>query len=89
MCWHRQGLLDQRPERATNVKPCPCPSPGPLPGKHVVWTDLRGFSALAVNTLVGPIRSRQALIAPGWASTRAQMGPLVMNSTSLGKNGLP
>lgn len=53
------------------------------------YPHLRGFSARAVNTFVGPMSSRHPLMASGLARTIAQMGPLVMKSTSLGKNGFP
>ncbi len=48
-----------------------------------------GFSARAVNTLVGPISARHARMAPGLAKTKAQIGPLVMKFTRFGKKGLP
>jgi hypothetical protein len=50
---------------------------------------LLGAVSLALNTLVGPIKSRHALTAPGLASMSAYSGPLVMNSTSCGKKALP
>ena len=50
---------------------------------------LPGLIVRAVLELVGPIRSRQALMASGFDSFRAQRGPLVMKSTSVGKKDLP
>lgn len=52
-------------------------------------TNLRGADWRAASTLVGPMSLRQSVMALGLASTRAYTGPLVMKSTSLGKNSLP
>lgn len=55
----------------------------------MVAAHLLGASARAFSVLVGPMSVRQALMALGRARTMAHTGPLVMNSTSRGKNGLP
>ena len=49
---------------------------------------LSGFVERAVEELVGPIKSRHDLTAPGFDSFRAQRGPLVMKLTRVGKKGL-
>ena len=48
-----------------------------------------GCCSLAAKALVGPMRPLQALTASSLPSTMAYSGPLVMNSTSLGKKDLP
>ena len=48
-----------------------------------------GCCSLAARAFVGPMRPLQALTASSLPNTMAYRGPLVMNSTNLGKNALP